>query len=96
MRREVPLEHGGELGEPAEVVVDRVTVGRKVSDRGLASACFRLVPSLALLRYRRGSRIFQDRSLRDIVEEVTRSLGVKLEWSLTLALIHISEPTRPY
>ncbi|MBK8937950.1 MAG: type VI secretion system tip protein VgrG [Polyangiaceae bacterium] len=72
-------------------VVDRVTVGRKVSDRGLASACFRLVPSLALLRYRRGSRIFQDRSLRDIVEEVTRSLGVKLEWSLTRSL-----PVRPY
>ena len=44
---------------------------------------FRLVPSLALLKHQRGSRIFQDKRVPDVVDEVLRGAGMATHWDLT-------------
>jgi type VI secretion system secreted protein VgrG len=44
---------------------------------------FRLVPRLALLRHKRGSRIFQDLSVDQVVERVLGEAGIAASWQLT-------------
>ena len=51
----------------------------------------RLVPRAELLRFRRGSRIFQDRRVEDVIAEVARAAGVRVRFDLAEAY-----PPRPY
>jgi uncharacterized protein involved in type VI secretion and phage assembly len=78
-----------DVGGPPRVipgVVERVR-SDGVQDRrgGKDTAMFtmRLVPALALLRHQRGSRIFQDVSVPEVVQQVLGEARIANEWNLT-------------
>ncbi|WP_437672891.1 type VI secretion system Vgr family protein [Sorangium sp. So ce131] len=56
-----------------------------------AQYTFCLVPALALLRHQRGSRIFQDQRVDQVVDHVLRGAGMATRWELTREY-----PVRPY
>ncbi|NUP13049.1 MAG: type VI secretion system tip protein VgrG [Polyangiaceae bacterium] len=58
---------------------------------GSAQFTFKLVPTLALLRHQRGSRIFQDVSVDQVVHRVLADHGIPAVWQLTRTY-----PARPY
>ncbi|MFO0617005.1 MAG: type VI secretion system tip protein TssI/VgrG [Polyangiaceae bacterium] len=60
-------------------VISRARTHRAGRD---ATVQLRLVPRLALLEHTRRSRVFQRLTLRQIVEEVVRPLGIPSEWRL--------------
>jgi type VI secretion system secreted protein VgrG len=72
-------------------VVERVRAAKAFEADAAARFRIELVPALALLRHQRGSRIFQDRSVDQVVEEVLRAAGIATRWRLSR-----SYPARAY
>src|SRR4051812_33850486 len=73
------------LGRPAHVVEGIVAAyqidGERVVEK-LRQYSVRLVPKMWLLRRRKSSRIFQDKSVVDIVSTVLTESGVPFRWDL--------------
>jgi type VI secretion system secreted protein VgrG len=63
-------------------IVSRASVHPRFRHREVASLRLRIVPTLWTLGLARRSRIFQDRTVPEIVEDVLRGRGIPTRWSL--------------
>jgi type VI secretion system secreted protein VgrG len=65
--------------------------GRRGEEQTRLQHTMRLVPSLWLLRRKKGSRVFQDMRVPDVVDRVLEENGLARRWELTR-----HHPVRPY
>lgn len=83
------------LTSPSQVhygIIAEVTlIDAEIADRPVARYGVRLVPRLWLLTQRRRSRVFQDRTVREIVQMVLAETGLPAVW-----LLQHEVPKRPY
>lgn len=74
------------LGEAPRVipgVVESVRGDGPRVDGRHVQATFRIAPMVSLLRHQRGSRIFQDKAVHQVVDEVLGAAGIATRWALT-------------
>src|SRR5262245_21610335 len=74
------------VGGPTRVVpgvVARVRSDGVRPHHEAAQFTLRLVPSLWLLRHRKGSSIYQEASVDEVVERVLHGMGIQTRWMLT-------------
>ncbi|MGK4002270.1 type VI secretion system tip protein TssI/VgrG [Sorangium sp. So ce1036] len=74
------------VGGPARVIPGVVAAVRSQGVRphhDAAQYTFRLVPAIALLRHQRGSRIFQNQRVDQVVDHVLRGASMSTRWELT-------------
>ena len=78
--------HGAAGPRVIRGVVSRArSAGRHLHDRGAWE--IRIVPRLALLRHRRNSRIFQDRTVIEIVNAVLGEAMIPVRWEAEQAYV---------
>ena len=73
-------------GGPPRIIPGVVESVRSLGVRwggDVAQTRFRVVPMMSLLRHQRGSRIFQDMRVDQVVDQVLHAAGISTRWDLT-------------